>query len=201
MQEISDILLAQARAFSMLEAIAVVLAVLYLLLAIKQNIWCWFCAGISTAIFVYLFFDVALYMEAALNVFYFGMAIYGWRTWSLGTSGQALPVVVWPFRRHLLAIIMVLAASAASGFLLATRTDAAFPYIDSLTSWAAIWATYLTAHKVLENWWYWLAIDVTMAYIFWVKELELTAVLYTLYLILIPIGLLSWSRTYRTTPK
>jgi len=95
----------------------------------------------------------------------------------------------------------VLAASAVSGFLLATRTDAAFPYIDSLTSWAAIWATYLTAQKVLENWWYWLAIDVTMAYIFWVKELELTAVLYTLYLILIPIGLLSWSRTYRTTPK
>lgn len=197
MQNLGDILLAQAQAYSALESFAVVLAVLYLLLVIKQNIWCWLCAGISTAIFAYLFFDVALYMEAALNVFYFGMAIYGWRKWRQGQAGEALAVVVWPLQRHLIALGAVLVVSAISGFLLASRTDAAFPYVDSLTSWAAIWATYLTAHKVLENWWYWLAINATMSYVFWVKGLELTAVLYIFYLILIPVGLMSWSREYR----
>ena len=57
-----------------LEVVAVVMAVLYLLLAIRENIWCWACAGVSTAIYVYLFLTAQLYMESALNVFYFAMA-------------------------------------------------------------------------------------------------------------------------------
>ena len=198
MRGLADILIAQAEAYSMLETVAVVLAVLYLVLAIQQNIWCWLCAGISTAIFVYLFFDVRLYMEAVLNVFYFVMAVYGWHSWYFGRSNQhELPVVRWSRRTHLLAIVMVVALSLVSGYLLDTRTDAAFPYIDSLTSWGAVWATFLVARKILENWWYWLVIDGTMIYVFWAKDLELTAVLYVVYLVMIPIGLISWTRSWR----
>ena len=198
MRDLGEILLVQAQAYSLFETAAVVLAVLYLVLAIQQNIWCWLCAGISTAIFVYLFFDVRLYMEAVLNVFYFLMAIYGWHTWFYGRSNEhELLVVRWPRRIHLLAIIMLVALSLVSGYLLDTRTDAAFPYIDSLTSWGAVWATFLVARKVLENWWYWLLIDATMIYVFWAKDLELTAILYFVYLVMIPIGLISWTRSWR----
>jgi len=186
---------------SVLEIAAVVLAVMYLVLAIRQNIWCWFCAAISTVIFIYLFFDVALYMEAALNVFYLGMAIYGWRKWRAGAGDQELPVTVWSGRTHIGAISAIVLVSAVSGYLLDTRTDAAFPYIDSLTSWAAVWATFLVARKVLENWWYWLAIDATMIYVFWAKDLELTAVLYILYIVMIPIGLYTWTQSYRATRR
>jgi len=106
-------------------------------------------------------------------------------------------VVVWSHKLHLSAISVVVAISLVSGYLLDTRTDAAFPYVDSLTTWSAVWATFLVTRKVLENWWYWLVIDATMIYVFWAKELELTAVLYILYLALIPVGLLSWTRSYR----
>ena len=69
------------------------MAVLYLLLAIRENIWCWACAGVSTAIYVYLFLTAQLYMESALNVFYFGMAIYGWSVWYRGrTDGQVASI-------------------------------------------------------------------------------------------------------------
>ena len=88
---------AEARALAPLEVIAVAAAVAYLVLAIRQNIWCWLGAGISTAIYVYLFFGAKLYMESALNLFYFAMAIYGWSVWYFGRSGDAeLPVSVWP---------------------------------------------------------------------------------------------------------
>ncbi len=198
MHEFGTTLLDQAMAYTTLEAIGVILAVLYLLLAIQQNIWCWFCAGISSAIFAFLFFDVRLYMEATLNIFYFAMAVYGWHSWTAGRIGeQRLRVVIWSHKRHLLALIVVVALSLGSGYLLETRTDAAFPYIDSLTSWGAVWATYLVTRKVLENWWYWLVIDATMIFVFWAKGLELTAMLYVLYLLMIPIGLLSWTRSYR----
>jgi nicotinamide mononucleotide transporter len=198
MDNLGITLLDQALAYTVLEAIAVLLAVMYLVLAIKQNIWCWLCAGVSTIIFAYLFFDVRLYMEGVLNLFYLAMAVYGWHTWKSGRdSGRELPVVVWPLKLHLSAVCVVVAISAVSGYLLDTRTDAAFPYVDSVTTWCAVWATFLVARKVLENWWYWLVIDATMIYVFWAKDLELTAVLYILYLVLIPIGLLSWTRSHR----
>jgi len=200
MQDLGYTLLQQVAAYTLLEAIGVILAVMYLLLAIRQNIWCWFCAGISSAIFAFLFFDVRLYMEAVLNIFYFAMAVYGWHTWTSGRSeGHDLPVVVWSHKLHILALAIIVTLSLGSGYLLDTCSDAAFPYIDSLTTWGAVWATYLVARKVLENWWYWLLIDATMIFVFWAKGLELTAVLYILYLLMIPVGLLSWTRSYRET--
>ena len=97
-----------------LELLAVALAVLYLLLAIRQNIWCWLCAGLSTAIYVYLFYGAKLYMESALNLFYFGMAIYGWAVWYLGRSGDAeLPVSVW--KRHVHALAVAAISTIVSG--------------------------------------------------------------------------------------
>lgn len=194
-------LIEQARAFSALELVAVVLAVAYLLLAIRQRIWCWLCAGVSTAIYIWLFIGAKLYMESVLNGFYFIMAIYGWYIWTSGrTDGHERPVVRWPLQTHALAMTAILAVSVVNGHLLSRHTDAAFPYIDSLTTWSAIWATFLVARKVLENWWYWLAIDSASVFIYWVRDLQLTSLLFVVYVIMIPFGLVSWSRSMREQP-
>jgi nicotinamide mononucleotide transporter len=181
-----------------LEAAAVAAAVLYLLLAIRENIWCWLFAGISTAIYVYLFVGARLYMESALNVFYFAMAIYGWSVWYRGrTPARELPVTTWPIPAHAWAIVAIVVASGISGFLLDEFTNAEFPYVDSATTWSAIWATFLVARKVLENWWYWLVIDFASIFIYWSRDLQLTAVLFVIYVILIPFGLIRWTQSYR----
>ena len=188
----------QLQALSPLELSAVALAIAYLVLAIRQNIWCWLCAGISTAIYIYLFADAKLYMESFLNVFYFVMAIYGWYVWHFGKSGDdELPVAVWPRSVHMNAIAIIVTMSLTSGFLLERFTDAEFPYIDSMTTWSAIWATFLVARKVLENWWYWLVIDAVSVFIYWARDLQLTSLLFVIYVVLVPIGLLSWTRSYR----
>ena len=148
------------------EIAAVIFAILYLLLAIRENIWCWLCAGVSTAIYIYVYFGARLYMESVLNVFYFGMAIYGWRVWSSGRgAGKTIPVITWAVRTHVIALCSIAVLALSSGFLLSRYTDAAFPYMDSATTFCAIWATFLIARKVLENWWYWLAIDVVSIFI------------------------------------
>ncbi len=64
------------------EVIAVVLGVAYIVLAMRENSWCWYAAFGSTAIFSWLFFDVSLVMESALNVYYLAMAVYGWYVWN-----------------------------------------------------------------------------------------------------------------------
>lgn len=182
------------------ELLAVLLAVAYLVLAIRQNIWCWLCAGISTAMYVVLFAKANLYMESLLNAFYFAMAIYGWYMWRGGKTENELPVSVWSGQIHGYAIATIIGLAAMCGFLLATFTDAAYPYIDSATTFAAIWATFLVARKVLENWWYWLVIDVVSVFIYWSRGLEATAVLFVIYVVLIPIGLVAWTRSYRQHP-
>ncbi len=197
MQAFISELLEYYRALPRVELTAVVLAVGYLVLAIRQNIWCWFCAAISTALYVYLFASANLYMESLLNVFYFGMAAYGWLVWRGGKTDDGLPVSVWPLNVHAYAITAIVCLATISGYLLATFTDAAYPYIDSATTFAAIWATFLVARKVLENWWYWLVIDLLSVFIYWSRGLETTAVLFIVYVVLIPIGLIAWTRSYR----
>ena len=128
-----DTLLSQL--WSPLEATAVVLAVLYLVLLIRENILAWVCGGLSSAIYVYIMIDARLYMESVLYFIYFAMAIYGYAVWYGGrTDDHELPVSTWRLATHGKAITIIVALSGASGYLLHTHTDAAYPYIDSLTT-------------------------------------------------------------------
>jgi nicotinamide mononucleotide transporter len=188
----------QAAEQSTLEVIAVVAAIAYLVFAIRQDIVCWLFAAISTAIYVWLFVVAKLYMESVLNGFYFAMAIYGYFMWrSVGGNGEGRPVVVWPLNTHVMAIATICILSAANGYLLTLFSDAAFPYVDSLTTWSAIWATFLVARKVLENWWYWLVIDFASVFIYFSRDLELTSALFVIYIVMIPFGLIAWTRSLR----
>ena len=113
-----------------------------------------------------------------------------WGAWSMGVGGMIGGGIFSTLG-------VVVAASLVSGYLLQTRTDAAYPYIDSMTTWAAIWATFLVARKVLENWWYWLVIDTASIFIYWSRDLEQTALLFVVYVVMIPFGIVSWTRSYR----
>ena len=198
MQGLVTILQQQAATLSLLEVVAVVMALLYLFLAIRQNIWCWFGAGISTAIYVYLFLDAKLYMQSALNGFYFAMAIYGWMVWRSGQADEKqLPVVSWPLMTHVYAILLIAAVGLFNGYVLDTQTDSQHTYVDAIVAWGAIWATFLVARKVLENWWYWLVIDIASIFIYWSRDLQLTSVLFAVYVLMIPFGLVSWARSRR----
>lgn len=189
-------MLLQLQAWSIAEMIAVIAAIAYLLLAVRQHIACWLFAAISTSIYIGLFLQVKLYMEAVLNAFYLVMAVYGWMQWRKGSAGGSeRPVTRKSLRYHGTAILLVSALALSNGYVLQLMTDAAFPYIDSSTTWFAIWATFLMAKKYLENWWYWLVIDVASIAIFWQRDLQLTALLYCVYVAIIPIGYMSWKRT------
>jgi len=66
-----------------------------------------------------------------------------------------------------------------------------------LTTWGAIWATFLVARKVLENWWYWLVIDIASIAIYWARDLQLTSLLFVVYVVMIPFGMRAWRRSWR----
>ena len=197
MDGLAAIVAAQFQALSPAELVAVVAAVAYLLLAIRQSILCWFFALVSTAIYVVLFIEAKLYMESLLNVFYFVMALYGWYFWhSGGERESAVPVTRWRLHIHGAAIVTIASISLLCGALLDRYSDAAFPYVDSLTTFSAIWATFLVARKILENWWYWLVIDAVSVFLYWARDLQLTSLLFVAYVAMVPFGLAAWTRAF-----
>jgi len=180
-----------------LEAWAVLFAIAYLLLAIRRNIWCWPAAFVSALLSLLLFFQALLYMQAVLQLFYAGMAVYGWHQWRHGgRERHGLQISTWPPRRHAVVIGLILIVSAAFGMGL-SRTEAALPYLDSLTTVAAMVTTYMVAKKVLENWIYWFVIDAAAAYLYAVRGLPLYAALFLFYLVLVVVGFCQWWREWR----
>lgn len=180
-----------------LETLAVALGISYLLLAMCENSLCWYCAFFSTAIYVYIFGDVSLYMESALNVYYMGMAVYGWLQWQKGGANHSgVEIVRWTAKHHIICILVILIASVISGYLLSVNTDARLPYLDSFTTWASVLTTVMVARKVLENWLYWIVINSVSIYLYIDRDLDQTAAMFTLYLVLSVLGYVVWKKNY-----
>ena len=186
----------QLSSLQWLELVAVAFAVLYLLLAIRQNIWCWAAAAVSTGLYLYIMYAAQLYMESALQVFYLAMAAYGWYQWRLGgAEHEGVDVTTWRWRNHAIAIAVVLVLVFASGYLLERYSDAALPFADAFTTWSAVIATWMVARKILENWIYWFVIDAVSVYLYVSRELYFTAALFVAYLVMIVFGYRSWRRS------
>ena len=180
---------------SWIEIIAAALAVMYLLLAIRQRLACWVAALLSSALYVWVFRGAHLYMESALNAFYAAMAIYGYWQWQRGRGGAALAVSRWPPARHWAAVMGVIALSAMSSYFLRRFTPATSPFMDSMVTWSSVFATFLVARKVYENWHWWLVIDTVSLGLCFTRRLYLTTLLFGLYLVLIAIGMRQWRRS------
>ena len=183
---------------SLLELAAVIFAVAYLVLAVRENSLCWYAAGISTLIFLFIFWDVKLYMESGLQIYYLAMAFYGWYQWrGANRETASLRVSKWRAKQHVIALALIATLTFISGSLLNSRTDANLPYLDSFTTWASVVTTFMVARKILENWFYWLVIDSVSIYLYLDRELYFTSLLFAIYIVIIFFGWFAWNRSYR----
>ena len=185
---------------SWIELIAAGLAIAYLVLAIGQHISCWIAAFVSSCLYVWVFFGARLYMDSVLNLFYAVMAVYGFWQWRTVDKDGAHHVRRWSLARNALAAAAILALSAVNWYFLSRYTLAAFPFVDSMVSWGAVFATFLVARKVYENWHWWLIIDAASACLYFAKGLYLTVLLFALYLALIVIGMREWRLSLPLAP-
>jgi nicotinamide mononucleotide transporter len=180
-----------------LEEISVVFAIAYLVLAIRQSLWCWPAALISVALAAVVVLDAKLYMDVALQVFYVAMAIYGWQQWRRGGDrGEGIRVHRWPVTRHALAIGFIMIASLVF-WLVLRGTEAAYPFLDSLTAIASVVTTFMVARKIIENWIYWFVIDSVLVWLYFARDLYWFAGLYAAYLVMVVIGFRAWRKSLR----
>lgn len=182
-------------ATSHVEIVAVAFGLIYIILAAKENVWCWPAAFVGTGTSVYLFWDGSLYMESALNVYYLLMAIVGWWQWQYGSKTRSiLSISSLSLNQHLAFMAVIAVLTSLSGYLLSQNTDAALPYLDSFTTWSAVITTWMVARKILQNWLYWIVINSASIYLYLDRGYVLYAVLFGLYIIIAVFGYVQWRR-------
>ena len=180
------------------EIVAALLAITYLLLAMRQDARCWIAWIISSLMYLFVMYSAGLYMEAGLQIFYLLMGFYGLYQWQYKPlNNESLKIKVWPKTTHMMCLTILFLLVTASGYILSSNTDAVSPYIDAFTTWGAIIASYMLAKKILENWIYWFVVDFVSVFLFVSRELYPTALLSCLYLVLVIFGYRSWKNEWQ----
>ena len=175
-----------------IEGAAVFFSIVYVILAAKRNIWCWPFAGISVLLYIYICFNAHLFAETGLQIFYLSMAFYGYYNWE--KSEEIFTAIQWGPIKHLLVILLGAILTFLMGFYFTIYTSAQMPIIDSFTTVFSIIATYMVTKKVLENWLYWIVIDIVSVYLYFSRDLQLTSLLFVTYTIVAIFGYFSWKK-------
>jgi nicotinamide mononucleotide transporter len=194
-------LLQQFQAVSGLEALALLTGIGYAVLAVRHSRWCWVSGAVSSALLAWLAARQQLPMQAIMQASYVAFSIYGFWSWTRSATSAASPrITTWPTRRHLLSLMSIAVACLLAAPWLARYTQAAWPRLDTAIMLASYLATWMTAASKLENWAYWIVIDLSSVLLYGAQGLQLAAVLYVVYAGIAIFGLRSWWLRWRSAP-
>jgi nicotinamide mononucleotide transporter len=181
-----------------IEIASVVLGLIYLILVMMENIWCWIFGITSSLLSVYLFLEINLLSEAILYVFYAAVGVYGWIMWSRKKAGKtALVVRKWKWKNHAIALPIGFALSAILGWIMSSFTKSEMSYVDAHTTMFSFIASYLEAQKVLSAWLYWIVINGVSVWLYFTKGLNIYGWLMVLYFMMSFAGLYMWNKTLK----
>lgn len=175
---------------------AAISGILYIILAAKENVWCWLAASISVCLYMYINYDLGYYSQAALQIFYLFMAIYGYVMWNKLDPER---IKEWSEKKHLFIIFIGAIITFIIGFILTEYVeDSEQPILDSLTTVFSVFASYMVAKKVLGNWLYWIVIDSLIIYLYYIQGEFILALQFLVYIIIAVYGYFSWIQRMKT---
>lgn len=180
---------------SIYEIVGVTTGLASVVLTVRQNIWNWPVGIVSVIAFGMLFFQIKLYADMALQVFYVITGFIGWYMWKFGGAHHsALQVQKLTLKGRIILMALITPTVFVVGKLLAAFTDASLPFLDSLASALSVLAQLLMMRKLFESWVLWITVDVLSVGIYCFKGVYLTAGLYVLFLGLAIAGFVAWRR-------
>jgi len=181
-----------------LEPVAVLFGIVSVWLSVKERIWAWPTSLVNVLLYFAIFGDQRLYAQAGLQLFYAGIALYGWYHWRFGGAEHTpLRVSRTPSGWRLTLPLFVVTFAVALGWTLARFTDAALPWLDAALTAGSLCAQFMMSRKYLENWALWVALDVVYIGLWISRGLYLTAFLYAAFLLLAALGHVEWTRSLR----
>jgi len=178
------------------ELIAVVLGLLSVYLVTRQNVWCYPLGIISVFVYVFIFFEVKLYADMGLQVFFIALQLYGWYEWLYGGENHSTLHVSWASRKiYGWSLLFIVLLTGILGYSLHQLTDASLPYVDSFLAVLSMTAQWMMAKKYIENWPIWMVVNIGSIAMYGYKGLFFTMFLYAVYFGLAILGYREWKKS------
>ena len=178
-----------------LDIVTTVLGLAYILLEYKASVWMWGVGFLMQALGIVLYYQKGLYADCGMEFYYLAMTVYGYWKWIHGTATkEALPIRHFPKRLVLPWLLLIAAVWGIIYWLLITFTNSNVPLADSFTTALSIVGIWALAHKYLEQWFIWIAVDVVTSILYFYKDIPFKASLYALYVIIAVMGWFKWRR-------
>ena len=182
-----------------LEIVATVTFVCYLVLQIMHSKWMWYLYIPSCICAALNFFNSATWAFAALNVYYIVMGFVGisnWKKDSANADGRQHSGIVLnhlPRKTAIISLAMVVAGIPALYFLLQGLNDPN-PFLDAITTTLSIIGTWWLTRSYIQQWWIWIVADMFAIWMNVNLDNKWFVVQFILCIISSFIGLWNWNR-------
>ena len=178
-----------------LEILATITGVIGVALQAKEKIVAWPFAIVSVSILAFIFFNERLYSDFGLHIIYIFLNIYGWIIWSKRkNNSEIITTNLLSFKGLYLSVALTILLTLLLGYIMTNNTDADLPYFDAFTTGGSLVGQYLLAKKYLQNWFFWIVVDVVAIPVYIYKELYIVAFLFFIFLGLSIWGYISWKK-------
>lgn len=190
------------------EVIGTFLSITCVGLITKQNLWCWPFGIVGVILLGYAFFVYGLISTAILHIaFFLPMQFHGWYQWLNNADNERKITSIGIVRAGVLMILVYLIPVLIwalfipdiAGFL--GDIVPQNPIADSAIMWFSIVAQTLMNYKVLENWIFWITLNVIAIFTYFTSGMIMVAVLYMFFMFIASNGLLEWSKVYNGGKK
>lgn len=202
-QEIFELFKEGIRAFTWPELVAVVSGIASVWFSRIENIWVYPVGLVSTILYTWITFDSHLLGEAAVQIYYTVMSIYGWVLWARRNDQRQHIVRItistpkeWAQHFAFFAFLYI-SFYIALTYARKSFFTGAIPFGDAFASAAAFTGMWLMAKKKVESWYWWIATNIASIPLYFVKLLVLTSVFYGILLVMAFFGLAEWKRRAR----
>ncbi|MEX1238941.1 MAG: nicotinamide riboside transporter PnuC [Cyclobacteriaceae bacterium] len=181
-------------------------------LSAKAIAWSWPIGIINVVMFFFLFYQVQLYPDMFLQVFFFVTNLVGWWRWTHPKKFEEdrkheLRVSYMKRKQFLSVFILGITGTFLFGSLAENIHEifpalfpnpSAFPFLDSFVTVMSIITTFLMINKKIESWIIWILVDAIATYMYFVKEIKFVALEYLVFCFIAAFGLWNWIREYRS---
>ena len=185
-----------------LDILTTVLGLIYIWLEYRVSIALWFVGVIMPALDIYLYWSHGLYGDAGMAFYYTLAAFYGFYVWKFKKTRilkQELPIIHMPRRQYLPATVCFFLAWGAIYYILITWTNSTVPVLDSFTNALSFIGLWALARKYLEQWLFWMVVDVVCCMLYVQKGIPFKAGLYGLYVLIAIAGYYKWKKMTKIT--
>ena len=181
-----------------LDIVTTVLGLAYILFEYRASVWMWLIGFMMQALGIVLYYQKGLYADCGMEFYYLAMTVYGYWKWvhGSGRTNNGSPLQIRHFPRKLILpwLGIIAAVWLVIYLILVNFTNSTVPVADSFTTALSIIGIWALAHKYLEQWFIWIAVDVVTCGLYFYKDIPFKASLYALYVIIAIFGFFKWRK-------